>query len=246
MKSSLLAGLSLLLAACATQESGPDLGPSMYPPPPDPPRILFLRGVSSGLDVQPKDSSWLANAVIGEEVVDEKPMQILKRRYPTRVGPHAVVRREYEYRRGGTCQLLGAYDVSTGRMHGRVVKRRDAAALISFLDEVVRRYPGRTIYVVWDNLNLHLDGRDARWTRFARQHRGRIRFVYTPLHASWVNQIEIWFSILQRRVLRYGSFENRAELRRDVLSFIRHWNERLAHPFRWTFSGRFEENRRAA
>lgn len=178
--------------------------------------------------------------------VDEKPMQILQRRYPTRVGPHAVVRREYEYRRGGTCQLLGAYDVATGRMHGRVVKRRDAAALVSFLDEVVRRYPGRTVYVVWDNLNLHLDGRDARWTRFARRHRGRIRFVYTPLHASWVNQIEIWFSILQRRVLRYGSFENRAALRRDVLGFIRHWNERLAHPFRWTFSGRFEDTRRAA
>lgn len=74
MKSRLLAGLSLLLAACATQDSTPDAGPVMFPPPPDPPRILFLRGVSSGLDVQPKESSWLANAVVGEEVVDEKPM----------------------------------------------------------------------------------------------------------------------------------------------------------------------------
>lgn len=178
--------------------------------------------------------------------VDEKPMQILRRRYPTRVGPRAVVRHEYEYRRGGTCQLLGAYNVGTGRVHGRVVKRRDAAALVSFLDDVVRRYPGRTVYVVWDNLNLHLDGRDARWTRLARRHRGRVRFVHTPLHASWVNQIEIWFSILQRRVIKHGSFDSRVELRSAVLAFIRHWNERLARPFRWTFSGRFEDNPRAA
>lgn len=178
--------------------------------------------------------------------VDEKPMQILRRRYPTRIGPGAVVRREYEYRRGGICQLLGAYEVGTGRVHGRVVKRRDAKAVIAFLEDVVRRYPRRTIYIVWDNLNLHLDGRDQRWTRFARRHRGRVRFVYTPLHASWVNQIEIWFSILQRRVIRYGSFDDGRELRAAVLGFIRHWNEKLAHPFRWTFTGRFEETARAA
>lgn len=178
--------------------------------------------------------------------VDEKPMQILRRRYPTRIGPGAVVRREYEYRRGGTCQLLGAYEVGTGRVHGRVVKRRDAKALISFLEEVVRRYPRRTIYIVWDNLNLHLDGRDQRWTRFARRHRGRVRFVHTPLHASWMNQIEIWFSILQRRVIRYGSFDDGAALRAAVLGFIRHWNDKLAHPFRWTFSGSFEDTARAA
>jgi len=178
--------------------------------------------------------------------VDEKPMQILRRRYPTRIGPSAIVRREYEYRRGGVCQLLGAYEVSTGRVHGRVVKHRDAKALVSFLEEVVRRYPRRTIYIVWDNLNLHLDGRDQRWTRFARRHRGRVHFVHTPLHASWMNQIEIWFSILQRRVIRYGSFEDRAALRAAVLGFIRHWNDKLAHPFRWTFSGRFEDTARAA
>lgn len=178
--------------------------------------------------------------------VDEKPIQVLRRRYPTRVGPRAVVRREFEYRRGGTCCLLGAYDVATGHVHGRIVKRRDAAALISFLDDVVRRYPDRTIYVVWDNLNLHLDGRDGRWTRFTQRHGGRVRFVHTPLHASWVNQIEIWFSILQRRVIRYGSFEDLRALRATVLGFVRHWNAKLAHPFRWTFSGRFDQTARAA
>ncbi len=61
--------------------------------------------------------------------------------------------------------------------------------------------------------------------------------MYTPLHASWVNQVEIWFSILQRRVLKYGSFRSSEELRRSVLAFIRHWNQHEAHPFRWTFRG---------
>ncbi len=61
-----------------------------------------------------------------------------------------------------------------------------------------RRYEGRRLYVIWDNLNLHYDGRDGRWTRFNQDHRRRFRFVFTPLHASGVNQVEIWFSILQR------------------------------------------------
>lgn len=178
--------------------------------------------------------------------VDEKPIQILRRRYPTRVGPNAVVRREYEYRRNGTCALLGAFDIATGRMHGRVVERRDAEALIAFLDDVVRSYPGRTVYIVWDNLNLHHEGRDNRWSRFTELHGGRVKYVHTPLHASWVNQIEIWFSILQRRVIRFGSFDDLGEVRDTVLGFIAHWNEKLAHPFRWTFSGRFDQTPRAA
>jgi hypothetical protein len=104
---------------------------------------------------------------------------------------------------------------------------------------LAQRYDGRRVYVIWDNLNLHYDGRDARWTRFNAEHGRRFRFVHTPLHASWVNQVEIWFSILQRRVLRYGSFESVTALARDVLGFIRHWNRSEARPFRWTFAGRF-------
>ena len=64
---------------------------------------------------------------------------------------------------------------------------------------------------------------------------GRFHFVYPPKHASWVNQIELGFSILQRRVLRYGSFASKRALSASVVSFIRHWNLHEAHPFRWTF-----------
>src|SRR6266851_1084141 len=77
---------------------------------------------------------------------------------------------------------------------------------------------------------------------FNELHGGRFHFVYTPKHASWVNQVEIWFAILQRRVLRYGNFRCREELRERVEGFIEHWSEKEAHPFRWTFRGRFRQH----
>jgi hypothetical protein len=166
-------------------------------------------------------------------------MQALTRCHPIHRGHRGIVRYEFEYRRRGTCSLLAAFDIRTGEVFGRVVRRRDAHALRAFMHAVAHRYDGRRVYVIWDNLNLHHDGRDARWTRFNQEHGRRFRFVHTPVHASWVNQVEIWFSILQRRVLRYGSFESVTALTRDVVGFIRHWNRAEARPFRWTFNGRF-------
>jgi hypothetical protein len=109
--------------------------------------------------------------------------------------------------RRGTCSLLASFDIRTGQVFGRVVRHRDARTSLAFMHALAQRY-GRRAYVIWDNLNLHHDGRDARSTRFNQEHGHRFRFVHTPLHASWVNQVAIWFSILQRRVLRYGSFES--------------------------------------
>jgi transposase len=171
--------------------------------------------------------------------IDEKPMQALGRRSPDRRSCTAAVRHEFEYVRRGVCHLLGAFDVRTGRVLGRVVKRRSAGAVYNFLEAVARAFPNRRVFVVWDNLNLHHDGKDRSWSEFNRLHGGRFRFVYTPIHASWVNQIEIWFSILQRRLLRYGSFDSIADLREQVLAFIRHWNRFEAHAFNWRFSGKF-------
>ncbi|MGA9523272.1 MAG: IS630 family transposase [Myxococcaceae bacterium] len=178
--------------------------------------------------------------------IDEKPMQAVARKHPTTRQSDGVVRKEFEYIRHGTCCLLAGLDVKTGEVLGRVVKHRTAPALVDFLEEVARRYPHGRVYVVWDNLNIHADGKDARWTKFNRRHGGRFHFVHTPLHASWVNQIEVWFSILQRRVLRHGSFSGWTSLRSAVLGFIAHWNRAEAHPFRWTFAGRFDEPSSAA
>ncbi len=175
--------------------------------------------------------------------IDEKPMQVLARLHPTKRDALGAVRYEYEYRRGGTRTLLGAFDVRSGQVMGHVVEKRSGEALVTFMEDVARRYPNREVVVVWDNLNIHYDGADERWTRFNAAHGNRFRFVYTPLHASWMNQVEVWFSILQRRVLKHGSFANGAELEAEVTGFIAHWNRGEAHPFNWTFRGDFAQTR---
>ncbi|MBK8589720.1 MAG: transposase [Sandaracinaceae bacterium] len=82
----------------------------------------------------------------------------------------------------------------------------DAATLTRFMQAVARRYRGKRVIVVWDNLNIHHEGKDDRWERFNADRSTPFEFVHTPVHASWVNQVELWFSILQRRVIRHGSF----------------------------------------
>jgi hypothetical protein len=127
-------------------------------------------------------------------------------------------------------------DTRSGRVFGQC-RRRTAKGLLAFMAALAKRYPTGPVYVVWDNLNIH---HGERWCAFNERHGGRFHFVHTPLHASWVNQIEIWFSILARRVLKLGSFASAAELRRRVLAFITHWNRAEAHPFRWTFRGKWK------
>jgi transposase len=185
-----------------------------------------------------------ANAAI--VCVDEKPgMQALEHRYPMRLAaPQQLGRKEFEYRRRGTVTLIAAFDARSGQVFGQC-RRRTAKGLVAFMEALAKRYPTGPVYVVWDNLNTH---HGDRWRAFNERHRGRFHFVHTPLHASWVNQIEIWFSILARRVLKHGSFASRSELRRRVLAFIAHWNRAEAHPFRWSFRGKWKRDgtRRAA
>jgi transposase len=173
--------------------------------------------------------------------IDEKPMQALSRKHPCRRTTDGSVRRVFEYVRHGTCCLLASFDVATGKVLDRVVKRRTADALVSFLEEVAAQYPDRQVHVVWDNLNIHKEGKQKRWSTFNLRHGRRFHLASTPLHASWVNQVDIWFSILQRRVLPHGSFTGYAELKAAVTGFIARWNRIDAHAFRWTFTGRFEQ-----
>lgn len=175
--------------------------------------------------------------------VDEKTcIQALGRRYPVRpAAPDQPVRFEFEYRRHGTRALIGAFDIRTGKVFAHVRPRRTAQDLMAFMEDLARHYPTGDVYIVWDNLNIH---EGEVWDRFNDRHGGRFHFVHTPIHASWVNQIEIWFGILQRRVLRHGDFKNAAELSRRLLGFVRHWNTHETHPFRWTFRGRFDQHQR--
>lgn len=111
------------------------------------------------------------------------------------------------------------------------------------MEAVARRYPTGDVYVVWDNLNVHCG---EAWERFNERHGGRFHFVHTPKHASWMNQVEIWFSLLHRRVLKHGHFPTAEAMVERIARFIGHWNRVEAHPFRWTFRGRFTQHRHAA
>lgn len=171
--------------------------------------------------------------------VDEKTgMQALGRKHPTRLpAPHRPRRIDYEYIRNGTRKLLAAFNPHTGDVYGEVREHRKAADLVEFMEELANRHPVGDVHIVWDNLNIHHDGPNKRWEQFNQRHGNRFHFHYTPIHASWVNQIELFFGILQRRVLRHGVFNSLEELDQAVLGFLEHWNTQEGHPFAWAFKG---------
>lgn len=171
--------------------------------------------------------------------IDEKTgIQALERRFPDRP-PAAgrLRRREFEYQRHGTQSLLCAFEVHTGRVLAGCAKRRTAQRLLGFMEKVAQKYPRGVVHIIWDNLNIHYDGAERRWTQFNQEHGNRFVLHYTPKHASWVNQVELFFSILQRQCLRDRSFRSTRQLRAVLLTFIAFWNRKKARPFRWTFTG---------
>jgi transposase len=171
--------------------------------------------------------------------IDEKTgMQAIERRFPDRpAAPGRHRRREFEYKRHGTQSLLCAFEVHTGHAVAACGATRTGADLVCFMEQIAVSYPKGVVHVVWDCLNIHFDGKDGRWTAFNQRHGNRFVFHYTPKHASWVNQVECFFSIVQRQCLTNCSFPSTEALRDSVLAFIDHWNHHKAHPFRWTFTG---------
>ncbi len=196
---------------------------------------------------------------------DEKTgIQALERKYPDK--PAEVgrpQRREPEYIRHGTRCLLATFVVPTGLVYGDVTAQRTnedyRRHIRHAVDWLGRHYGDRTKYHwVMDNLNTHwslpicelfarLNGVPFRPKSLQRgpqrraflqdaEHRHVVHF--TPKHGSWLNQVELWFGILQRRVLRRGNFTSKAELARRILAYIEYYNTCKAHPFQWTYTGK--------
>lgn len=165
--------------------------------------------------------------------VDEKPsIQALERaqgylKLPT---GRAMIGQSHDYKRHGTTTLFAALDVATGKVVGGHYKRRRRIEFLNFMNKVVAEYPERQIHVILDNLSTHKPKRDLWLARHPNVH-----FHYTPTHASWLNQIEIWFSILSRKSLSGASFQTVDQLKAHLDSFIASYNDE-ARPFAWTKS----------
>src|SRR5215210_2914214 len=182
-----------------------------------------------GLYLNPPD-----NVVVWS--VDEKTgIQATSRVNPTRPAvPGIPVRREFEYRRHGTAVLFAALNVHEGDVAGWVTDSTRSENFVAFLADLVVQTPaGLDLHCIVDNLKTHsTDLVDT----FLQQH-PHVHLHFTPTHASWLNQVELFFSILQRRLLRRGEFDSVDELADRVIAFIKDYNRR-AQPFRWTYDGR--------
>lgn len=162
--------------------------------------------------------------------VDEKPhIQALERAqgYLQLPNGYAVSGFAHEYKRHGTTTLFAALEVATGQVRAGHYQRRRRVDFLDFMNGVVRAYPRQDLHVILDNLNTHKPKHD-RW--LARH--PHVHFHYTPTHASWLNLIEIWFSILSRSALRGRSFTDPKQVREAIDAFIGAYNP-TAHPFAW-------------
>lgn len=183
-----------------------------------------------GLYLDPPD-----NAVV--LCVDEKTaIQALDRRQPVLpLKPHGKVKNlPFEYKRLGTTSLLAALEVHQGTIVGKFEQRHTHQEFLAFLKHLQRTYrkKGREIHIICDNFSAHRHKKVKQWVEAQKN----LFIHFTPTHASWLNQIEIWFSIMSRKVLKQGIFNSVSNLIQKIKEFIRDYNQ-TAKPFAWTYTG---------
>ena len=210
----------------------------------------------------------LENEGIHTVCVDEKTgIQALERKAPTKpMRPGPVEKTEFEYIRHGTQTLIANFEVATGEVIAPTVQQtRGEKDFAKHLERTITTDPEAEWVFVADHLTTHCSatlvllvaalcaipvetlGEKGKSgvlksvpTRkaFLMDASHRVRFVYVPKHTSWLNQVEIWFGILSRRVIRRGSFRSKEDLRDRILKFIDYFNRTMAKPYKWTYAGR--------
>jgi len=168
--------------------------------------------------------------------VDEKSqIQALDRTQPELpMRPSTPRRLTATYKRHGTTCLLAALTVHTGEVSGRCVDKNDHVAFLGFLKHLYRKYPGKQLHVILDNLSVHKHQKVQEWVSARR----RLTLHFTPTYASWLNQVEIWFHILSKDVVRDGVWRSKRDLVRQIMSYIENYTKQRARPFRWTYTGK--------
>lgn len=193
-------------------------------------------------------------------------IQALERKHPTLpMRPGQVERREFEYERHGTQALIANFEVATGKVIAPSIgPTRTEEDFARHIARTVALDPEAEWVFLTDQLNTHQSEALVRLVAtlcrietplgikekrgilksmasraaFLQDLEHRLRFIYTPKHCSWLNQIELWFSILVRRLLKRGNFTSTEELRERILAFIDYFNRTMAKPFKWTYTGR--------
>jgi transposase len=167
--------------------------------------------------------------------VDEKSqIQALDRTAPILpLQPGLAERRSHDYIRHGTTTLFAALEIATGTITAACKPRHRHQEFLAFLKQVARAYPnegtGRELHLVLDNYAAHKHPKVRQWLAA----NPRVIVHFTPTHASWMNLVEVWFSIIERQAIHRGTFGSVPELNAKIRAFIDGWNDR-AHPFTWT------------
>jgi transposase len=189
----------------------------------DDPEFVAKAAAIVGLYLAPPDHAIVL-------AVDEKPaIQALERAqgYLKLPNGRSLHGQAHEYKRRGNSTLFTALEIATGQVTAKHTKRRRRVEFLAFMNEIVADYPDQEIHVVLDNLSTHKPRRDA-WLAWHKN----VHFHFTPTHASWLNQVEIWFSILARSTLNGASFTSVTQLRAAIDAFITAYNT-TATPFQW-------------
>ena len=168
--------------------------------------------------------------------VDEKTqIQALDRtqpELPLRVG--TPKRLTTTYKRHGTVSLIAALAVHEGEVTAKPIEKNNAVTFLKFLKKLDRKYRNKKIYIIADNLSVHKQKDVKDWLNKKR----KITMLFTPTYSSWLNQIEIWFNILTRDVLKDGVWHSKNQLIKQLIEYIDTYNKNRAKPFVWTYDGK--------